>query len=99
VVSWGLLSIPVVRGYIRRRSATHSNFDAVIRGLKPHGYLQETAPRSFKMSKLQRGWKARLESLPYGDDSARRAGQIQAFLKKSLMTAATLWTWASVNSG
>ena len=38
---------------IKRRSATHTNFNAEIRGLKPHGYRQETAPRSFKMSKLQ----------------------------------------------
>jgi hypothetical protein len=28
-------------------------FDAGIRGLKPHGYRQETAPRSFKTSRLQ----------------------------------------------
>jgi hypothetical protein len=44
---------PVIGGRIKRRSATHANFDAGIRGLKPHGYRQETAPRSFKTSKLQ----------------------------------------------
>jgi hypothetical protein len=51
----GLFFNPVVRGHIRRRSATHANFDGGIRGLKPHGYRQETAPRSFKTSKLLRG--------------------------------------------
>jgi hypothetical protein len=54
----GLIFNLVVRGRIRRRSATHANFDAGIRGLKPrlkpHGYRQETVPRSFKTSKLQR---------------------------------------------
>jgi hypothetical protein len=44
---------PLGRGRIKRRSATLANFDAGIRGLKPHGYRQETAPRSFKTSKLQ----------------------------------------------
>src|SRR5579864_7237637 len=48
-----LILNPVVRWHVKRRSATHPNLDALTRGLKPHGYLQETAPRSFKTSKLQ----------------------------------------------
>src|SRR5579862_6859199 len=48
-----LILNPVVRWRVKRRSATHPNLDALTRGLKPHGYLQETAPRSSKTSKLQ----------------------------------------------
>src|SRR5579864_6401260 len=55
-LSWcaELMLNPVVRWRVKRRSATHPNLDALTRGLKPHGYLQETAPRSSKTSKLQR---------------------------------------------
>src|SRR5579862_2113138 len=49
-----LIFNPVVRWRVKRRSATHPNLDALTRGLKPHGYRQETAPRSSKTSKLQR---------------------------------------------
>jgi hypothetical protein len=51
---------------IKRRSATHANSDAGIRGLKPHGYRQETAPRFFKTSKLQSlaGMRGRKAPLP-----------------------------------
>ena len=54
-LSWcaELMLNPVVRWRVKRRSATHPNLDALTRGLKPHGYLQETAPRSSKTSKLQ----------------------------------------------
>ena len=54
-LSWcaELMLNPVVRWRAKRRSATHPNLDALTRGLKPHGYLQETAPRSSKTSKLQ----------------------------------------------
>jgi hypothetical protein len=48
-----LMLNPVVRWRVKRRSATHPNLDALTRGLKPHGYLQQTAPRSSKTSKLQ----------------------------------------------
>jgi len=48
-----LILNPVVRWRVKRRSATRHNLDGLTRGLKPHGYLQETAPRSSKTSKLQ----------------------------------------------
>ena len=49
----GLFFNPAGRGRIKRRCATHANSDAEIRGQEPHDYRQETAPQSFKTSKLQ----------------------------------------------
>ena len=40
-------ALVVRRRSIKRRSATHANSGAAPRGLKPHGYHQNTAPRCF----------------------------------------------------
>ena len=51
----GVISDPFV-GKIYQASLRDARpFWRLTRGLKPHGYHRETAPRSFKTSKFQRG--------------------------------------------